>query len=116
MRVDVGRQAWGAVKAPARQDATQDLSRRSIADGRRAPKKHPQVQTADFDALAAHLAQRGWGPQDLQLFSDARALSRATPLRVCKMVRDWFTAQLDVKDEAIQVRLLVETLKPVVSG
>ena len=88
----------------------------AIADGRRSPRKHPQVLTADFDALAAHLAQRGWGPQDLQLFSDARALSRATPLRVCKMVRDWFTAQLDVKDEAVQVRLLVETLKPVVSG
>ena len=88
----------------------------AIADGRRAPKKHAQVQTADFDALATHLAQRGWGPQDLQLFSDARALSRATPIRVCKMVRDWFTAQLDVKDEAVQVRLLVETLKPVVSG
>lgn len=88
----------------------------AIADGRRAPRKQGQAQTADFDALATHLGKRGWSPLDLQLFSDARALSRAAPVRVCKMVRDWFTAQLDIQDEAIQIRLLIETLKPVVSG
>jgi hypothetical protein len=88
----------------------------AIADGRRSPRKQGQAQTADFDALATHLGKRGWSPLDLQLFSDARALSRAAPARVCKMVRDWFTAQLDIQDEAVQIRLLVETLKPVVSG
>jgi hypothetical protein len=32
------------------------------------------------------------------------------------MVQDWFAAQLAVKDEAVQMRLLVEALKPVVAG
>lgn len=88
----------------------------AIADGRKAPKQQAAAQREDFDALSTQLGQRGWGPQDLQLFSDARALSRAAPNRVCKMVRDWFAAQLELKDEAMQVRLLVETLKPVVAG
>ena len=59
---------------------------------------------------------RGWNPVDLQFFSDARALSRATPQKVCQMVQDWFAAQLAVKDEDVQLRLLVEALKPVVAG
>lgn len=88
----------------------------AIADGRRAPRKQTPAQTADFDVLATHLGKRGWSPLDLQLFSDPRALSRAAPVRVCKMVRDWFSAQIDITDEAVQLRLLVETLKPVVSG
>jgi hypothetical protein len=32
------------------------------------------------------------------------------------MVRDWFAAQLSVPDEEVQVRLLMEALKPVVAG
>jgi hypothetical protein len=32
------------------------------------------------------------------------------------MVQDWFAAQLAVKDEDVQLRLLVEALKPVVAG
>jgi hypothetical protein len=32
------------------------------------------------------------------------------------MVQDWFAAHLAVSDQGIQERLLVETLKPVVSG
>lgn len=88
----------------------------AIADGKRAPQQHGQAQRADFDALATQLGQRGWKPQDLQLFSDARALSKAPQDIVCKMVQDWFQAQLSVKDEGIQIRLLVETLKPVIAG
>lgn len=85
-------------------------------DGRTKPRTHGAAQREDFDELASHLQKRGWTPADLQLFSDARALSRAPPQRVCKMVADWFAAQLDVKDEARQMRLLVETLKPIVAG
>jgi hypothetical protein len=55
-------------------------------------------------------------PADLALFSDPRALSRAAPQKVCQMVQDWFAAQLAVKDEDVQLRLLVEALKPVVAG
>ncbi len=88
----------------------------AIAEGRKAPREPSPPRREDYDALAAQLAGRGWNPVDLQLFSDARALSRATPQKVCQMVQDWFAAQLAVKDEDVQLRLLVEALKPVVAG
>ncbi|MFM9849286.1 MAG: GYF domain-containing protein [Hyphomicrobiaceae bacterium] len=88
----------------------------AIAEGRKAPRAQAPPRREDYDALAAQLAQRGWNPADLQLFSDPRALSRATPQKVCQMVQDWFAAQLAVKDEDVQLRLLVEALKPVVAG
>lgn len=88
----------------------------AIAEGRRTPAKHPPPTRDDYDKLAIQLAKRGWSPIDLQLFSDARSLARATPERVCKMVQDWFAAQLAVGDEEVQVRLLIEALKPVVAG
>lgn len=88
----------------------------AVVEGRKAPQKHAQPQREDYDILAQQLAQKGWGPADLQTFSDARALARAKPERVCQMVQDWFSAQLAVKDEAVQLRLLVEALKPVIAG
>ena len=88
----------------------------AIAEGRKAPRAQPQPRREDYDALAGQLAQRGWNPADLALFSDPRALSRAAPQKVCQMVQDWFAAQLAVKDEDVQLRLLVEALKPVVAG
>jgi hypothetical protein len=88
----------------------------AIAEGRRTPAQHRQPTREDYDQLAMQLAKRGWSPMDLQLFSDARSLARAAPDRVCKMVQDWFAAQLAVTDEEVQVRLLIEALKPVVAG
>jgi hypothetical protein len=88
----------------------------AIAEGRRAPAQHAPPTRDDYDKLAIQLAKRGWSPIDLQLFSDARSLARATPERVCKMVQDWFAAQLAVGEEDVQVRLLIEALKPVVAG
>ncbi len=88
----------------------------AIAEGRKSPRTHEPPKREDYDVLAAQLATRGWSPMDLQTFSDARALAKATPERVCKMVQDWFAAQLAVKDNAMQIRLLVEALKPVVAG
>ena len=88
----------------------------AIVEGRKSPRAPTTPRREDYDALAAQLAKRGWSPTDLQLFSDARALSRAAPQKVCQMVQDWFAAQLAVKDEEVQMRLLVEALKPVVSG
>ena len=52
----------------------------------------------------------------MQLFSDERALPRAAPEKVCQLVHDWFAAQLDIKDADMQLRLLVDSLKPVVAG
>ncbi len=88
----------------------------AIAEGRRTPAQHRQPTREDYDQLAMQLAKRGWSPMDLQLFSDARSLARAAPERVCRMVQDWFAAQLAVTDEEVQVRLLIEALKPVVAG
>jgi hypothetical protein len=88
----------------------------AIAEGRRTPAQHSQPTREDYDQLAMQLAKRGWSPTDLQLFSDARSLARAAPERVCRMVQDWFAAQLAVSDEEVKVRLLIEALKPVVAG
>ncbi|MDX2203774.1 MAG: DUF4339 domain-containing protein [Hyphomicrobiaceae bacterium] len=89
----------------------------AIADGRKTPRAYPSPRREDYEALAADLTKtRGWTQADLQLFTDERALAQATPGKVCQLVHDWFAAQLDVKDPDTQVRLLVDSLKPVVAG
>jgi len=88
----------------------------AIADGRKTARAYPQPRKSDYDALAADLTRRGWSQADLQLFSDERALANAGPAKVCQMVRDWFAAQLAIKDPDMQLRLLVESLKPIVAG
>jgi hypothetical protein len=88
----------------------------AIIEGKKSPRPNAPPRREDYDALAAQLAKRGWSPADLQLFSDARQLSRAPPQKVCQMVQDWFSAQLSITDEEVQMRLLVEALKPVVAG
>ena len=88
----------------------------AIADGRKAPQNYLSPRKADYDALASELNARGWTENDLRTFSDPRALGRATPEQVCKMVQDWFAAQIAIKDQDTQLRLLVESLRPVVAG
>ncbi len=62
------------------------------------------------------MTKLGWSQADLQLFADPRALARTSHDRVCKMVQDWFSAHIAVKDRSAQERLLIETLRPVVAG
>jgi hypothetical protein len=88
----------------------------AIADGRTAGRVHPQPRKSDYDALAIDLTQRGWTQADMQLFSDEQALAHAGSAKVCQMVHDWFAAQLAIKDADMQLRLLVDSLKPVVAG
>ena len=88
----------------------------AISDGRKSPQSYLPPRKSDYDALAAELTARGWSQADLQTFSDPRALGRASPQQVCKMVQDWFAAQIAIKDPAAQLRLLVESLRPVVAG
>jgi len=52
----------------------------------------------------------------MQLFSDERELARAAPDKICQLVHDWFAAQLALKDSDVQLRLLVDSLRPVVAG
>lgn len=88
----------------------------AIAEGRKQPRVYPQPRQTDYDKLAADLAKRGWTPADMKLFSDERALAQAAPDKVCQMVHDWFAAQLSLTDQDAQMRLLVESLRPVVAG
>lgn len=88
----------------------------AIAEGRKQPRVYPQPRQADYDALAADLTKRGWTPNDMQLFSNEKALAQASPEKVCQMVHDWFAAQLNMRDAEAQMRLLVESLRPVVAG
>ena len=87
----------------------------AIADGRKTARVYPSRERATTTRWP-DLAKRGWTQADMQLFSDERALSRAPPEKVCQLVPDWFAAQLDIKDQDIQLRLLVDSLKPVVAG
>jgi len=89
----------------------------AIADGRKSPRAYPSPKREDYEKLAADLQQRyNWTQMDLQLFTNEQALSQASQGKVCQLVHDWFAAQLDVKDADMQVRLLVDSLKPVVAG
>lgn len=86
----------------------------AVVDGRTTKAKIATAERKDYDLLAAQLSVRGWSPADLALFDDARALSRATPQKVCQMVQDWFAAQLSIKDPAVQTRLFGATLRPLI--
>jgi hypothetical protein len=88
----------------------------AVSEGRQSPTPRDPPKKEDYDILSGELGKLGWTAADLQLFTDARALSRAAPEKVCQMVQDWFAAQLAVQDEATKVRLLGEALKPVVAG
>jgi hypothetical protein len=88
----------------------------AIAEGRKSPTTHLPPKQADFNLLLAELAGRGWTQADMQLFSDERALARAPPDQVCRLVTQWFEAHVAIKDQDVQLRLLYDALKPVVSG
>ena len=88
----------------------------AVAEGRKLPKVYPQPRPGDYNLVVAALEQRGWGEADLQLFSDSQKLAKAPPAKVCQLVTDWFEAQLSLKDDEAQLRLLVDALRPVVAG
>jgi len=89
---------------------------RAIIEGRHSPQAHIPPRSSDYQELIQHLTARGWTDREIQIFSSPSALATAPPEVVCKLVQDWFAAQLSVTDEEIQLRLLHESLKPVVSG
>mgnify|MGYP000011632395 CR=1 FL=1 len=83
----------------------------AAAEGRVSPMTRQAPQKKDYDLLAAELGTIGWSEADMQLFADPKALAQAPKDQVCKMVQDWFAAQLTVPDEQSQARLLGEALK-----
>jgi hypothetical protein len=88
----------------------------AVAEGRKSPAAQLPPRKTDYEALTTALTARGWTDRDLQLFSNPRALAQATPNQVCRLVQDWFAAQLSITEEDVQMRLLGESLKPVVAG
>lgn len=88
----------------------------AISEGKKQPLQHAAPSKPDYDTLATELTRLGWKPADMQLFADPKALAKAPRERVCSMLKDWFTAHLTISDQAVQERLLFETLKPVVAG
>ena len=88
----------------------------AVADGRKLPRVYPKPRKTDYETLATALTSLGWSQADMQLFSDERELARAAPDKICQLVHDWFAAQLGLKDADAQLRLLVDSLRPVVAG
>lgn len=89
---------------------------KASVEGAKTPVNREAPQKSDYQALTGQLAKIGWNKEDIQLFANPEALSKAPPARVCQMVQDWFTAHLSLENAASQERLLHETLRPVVSG
>lgn len=88
----------------------------AVVEGKANPVKRAAPQTADYNLLATELGAIGWSQADIQLFADPKALSEAPRDRVCKMVGDWFSAHLAVKDDGARERLLYETLRLVIAS
>ena len=88
----------------------------AINEGHRTPRVYLPPRPADYDALVKVLEKRGWQRSDMQLFSNSQALAKAAPETVCRLVTEWFESQLAIDDPDIQLRLIVDSLRPVVAG
>lgn len=88
----------------------------AIVSGRRDPNTHSPPLQKDYRLISEELSKLGWTTNEMSLFGDPKKLAQAEPEQVCKLVTDWFTAQLQLTDPEAQTRLLVQSLRPVVSG
>ena len=83
---------------------------RAVANGRKAPVSREKATKQDYNLLAAQLIKIGWSQDDLELFADPQTLSKAPSEKTCKMVQEWLSAHITMKNKAAQERLLAETL------
>ncbi len=89
----------------------------AVKDGRTNAKAYGTAAKEDYERLSTTLKTKySWKPADLDTFSNPTKLAQAPPNKVCKMVQDWFVAQIGLKDETVRARLLYESLRPLVSG
>jgi hypothetical protein len=88
----------------------------AIAEGRQLPRVHPHPTQAQYQMLANELAKRGWTEEDFKLLSSKQSMAQGAPDKVCQLVHDFFAAQLALPDADVQMRLLVDSLKPVFAG
>jgi uncharacterized protein DUF4339 len=87
----------------------------AIAEGRQLPRVHPRPSQDQYSMLAGELTKRGWTQADFQLLT-SKGLSQVEPDKVCQLVQDFFGAQLSLPDAEVQMRLLVDSLRPVFAG
>lgn len=89
---------------------------KAIAEGRRQPRVYPRPSQEEFQMLAKELYKMGWTQADMVLFGDEKALAKASPEKVCQLVHDFFKAQIEFQDEEIQMKLIINALRPVFAG
>jgi hypothetical protein len=88
----------------------------AIADGRQVPRVHPQPSQTQYGMLAAELTKRGWTQADFKLLSSRQAMAQADAGKVCQLMHDFFAVQLELPDAELQMRLIVDSLRPVFAG
>lgn len=89
----------------------------AVRNGRAKPKAYGTAIKEDYDALSSQLTgKHNWVQSDLQTFSSPQLLSQSPPEKVCNLVQDWFTAQIELKDDDLRARLLFESLRPLIAG
>lgn len=89
----------------------------AVRNGRAQPKAYGTAIKEDYDALSTQLTgKHNWVQSDLQTFSSPQLLSQSPPEKVCNLVQDWFTAQIELKDDDLRARLLFESLRPLIAG
>ncbi len=91
---------------------------KAIAEGRQLPRVHARPTQEQRDMLTAELIKKGWTGADFQILANDRTMAEAPATKVCQLVHDFFSAQLAVPDAEAQMRLLVNSVRPifVVSG
>jgi hypothetical protein len=88
----------------------------AIAEGRQVPRVHPRPSQAQYGMLAKELRNQGWTQTDFEMLASKQALAQAEPDKVCQLVQEYFGAQLTFPDPEVQMRLLVDSLRPVFAG
>jgi len=88
----------------------------AIAEGRKQPRVYPRPSQEEFQLLANDLLKMGWTQADMVLFNDERELAKASSEKVCQLVHDFFAAQLAFRDPEVQMKLLINSLRPVFAG
>jgi hypothetical protein len=88
----------------------------AIAEGRRQARVHPRPSQAEFQQLASDLLKRGWTQADMVLFNDQRELAKASSEKVCQLVYDFFAAQFALPNPDVQMKFLIDSLRPVFAG
>jgi hypothetical protein len=85
----------------------------AIAEGRKQVRYHIRPSRAEFQQLWDDLVKMGWTQDDMVLFNE---LHKAPPEKLCQLVHDYFKAQVDFKDPEVQMKLLIDALRPVFGG